>query len=59
LRTIERLKIKENDGKFEFLLGLYFLNKGKSMKACQSLKSAVFLNNKEAYDAFLLLGCKN
>jgi len=59
LRTIERLKIKENDGKFEFLLGLYFLNKGKSMKACQSLKSAVILNNKEAYDAFLLLGCKN
>tara|TARA_B110000971_G_scaffold103922_1_gene106839 strand:+ start:193 stop:2445 length:2253 start_codon:yes stop_codon:yes gene_type:complete len=57
LRMIEQLDIKEKNGKFEFLLGLYFLDKGKTNKACKVFSHAKNLGFSEAISVYELLKC--
>ena len=57
LKIIEQLDIKEKDGKFEFLLGLYFLDKGDNKKACEAIKYAYNSGYKEANKTYKLINC--
>lgn len=57
LKIVEQLEIKEEDGKFEFLLGLYFFEKGNIKKACDAIRYAYDSGYKEALKTYELINC--
>lgn len=57
LKIVEQLDIKEEDGKFEFLLGLYFFDKGDIKKACEAMRFAYNSGYKEALNIYKSINC--
>ena len=58
LATVKNKNLIGSDGKYQYLMGIYFFSKQNSFKACILLNEAIELGNKDAINAKKAIGCK-